>query len=179
MEIQKAIDIDPLAPVLYHSASWIRCSMGEYEQALADADRALELDPKFPRGLFSKMEANIELGKGSEALKNALDAVAFSNNGVEYRSWLGYAYGRLGKPREAEKILAELLETSKKEFVAPTLVALVYTGLGNKDKAFEWLEKVYNDHSGDAVYLNLEPAWKSLRGDPRFTALTKKIGLPQ
>ncbi len=179
VEVQKAIEIDPLAPILYTSSSWIHCSLGEYENALGDAHRALELDPKFPRAFIASMQPNMELGKDVEALKNALEALAASHDGTEYRSWLGYAYGRLGKRKEAEKILADLLEVSQKQFVAPVLIALVYTGLGDKDKAFQWLEKVYNSHSGDIVYLTLDPSWKLLRDDPRFAALARKVGLPQ
>ncbi len=179
IEIQRAIEIDPLAPILYVSSSLIELSMGDHQKALADADRALELNPKFPRAFSIKSEILTELGRETEALRCAHEAIAASENGIEYRAWLGNVSGRLGKRQDAERILNELLETSKGEFVSPTLIALVYTGLNNKDKAFEWLEKVYNARSGDAVYLNLEPAWKSLRGDPRFAALTKKVGLPQ
>jgi serine/threonine-protein kinase len=179
VEVQKAIEIDPLAPILYSSSSWVNCVMGNYEKALADADHALELDPKFPRALLNKVQVYIELGKETEAIQYAQEALAASGNGIEYRSWLGHTYGRLGKRQEAEKILTDLLKVSKKEYVAPALIASVYAGIGDNDRTFDWLEKCYELHSGDVVYLNAEPAWKPLRGDPRLAALTKKVGLPQ
>jgi len=178
MEIQKAIEIDPLAPVLYVSSAWINFSLGNSSKALADADRALELDPRFPRALTTKAVIYTELGSEADALKYAREAIAASENGIEYRAWLGHVSGRFGKRQDAEKILAELLETAKKEFVSPVLFAYVYAGLSNRDKAFEWLEKVYANHAGDVVYLNIEPAWNPIRTDPRFAALTKRVGLP-
>ncbi len=178
-EIQKAIEIDPLAPILYVSSSLVEYSLGDHQKALTNADRALELDPKFPRAFSIKAQILTELGRETEALKYAREAITASENGIEYRAWFGHVSGRFGKRQDAEKILNELLETSKEQFVAPTLIASVYAGLGNKDKAFEWLEKVYRDRSGDAVYLNIEPAWKTLRSDPRFAALAKKVGIPE
>ena len=177
-EIQKGIEIDPLAPVIYSSSSWVARSIGDYDRAQKDADRALEIDPGFPRALLSKVQAYIEQGQGVEALKYAHEAILASENGVEYRAWLGYACGRLGKRREAMKIVTDLLELSKHEFVPPILIAIIYGGLGEKDKAFGWLEKVYHEHAGDLIYLNVECAWKLLRDDPRFEALVRKVGLP-
>jgi len=179
MEIHKAIEIDPLAPILYVSSSLINLSLGDQQKALAEADRALEISPRFPRAFSIKAVTLAEMKREAEALESAREAITASENGIEYRALFGYVSGRFGNRQDADKILHELTERSKSEFVAPTLFALVYTGLGNKDKAFEWLEKVYNTRSADAAYLNLEPAWGTLRGDPRFTALTKKIGLPQ
>jgi tetratricopeptide (TPR) repeat protein len=179
LEIQRAIAIDPLAPILYASSAWISFSMGDHQQALADIDRALEIDPRFPRAHSLQAVVFTDLGRGEEALQSCREAIRFSGDGIEYRALLGYVSGKLGKREDAEKILSELLGTSQTEFVAPTLLALVYTGLGDKDKAFAWLEKAYEARSGDVVLLNLDPAWEPLRGDPRYAALTKKVGLPQ
>jgi serine/threonine-protein kinase len=177
-EMLKAIELDPLAPVLYHSTGWVYYVLGDYQKALSYQERALELDPKLPRAFSLKMLIHLELGHNDEALKFAQDAISASGNGIEYRAWLANAYARTGNRREAEKILKDLLALSEKEYVAPVLFAFIYTGLGNKDKAFEWLETVYNNRSGDIIALRADPVWKSLRTDPRFTALTEKVGIP-
>jgi tetratricopeptide (TPR) repeat protein len=139
----------------------------------------LELDPKFPRAHSLRALISTGLGKRDDALRSAGSAVEFSNNGLEYRGLFGHVLGRLGRRQEAERVLTELLTAAKREYVAPTIVAWVYSGLGDKDKAFEWLEKAYDNRLGDIVYLNLEPAWEPLRDDPRYAALAKKVGLPQ
>ena len=178
-ELLKACEIDPLAPILYGSTGYVYTCIGEYEKALEYQDRALELDPKFPRAYAVKVFASIELGRFDDAIRYAKESISASDNGTEYRTWLCYAYGRAGKRKDAEAILAELTELSKKEYVAPVLFAAMYTGIGNKDKAFEWLEKVCNDRMGDIVYLNVDPGWKPLRNDPRFTTMVKRVGIPQ
>jgi serine/threonine protein kinase/Flp pilus assembly protein TadD len=178
-EIGRAIESDPLAPVLYASAAWILYAMGEHQQAITNADRALELDSQFPRAFSLKASVYSRMGKHEEALRYARQAIAASGNGIEYRALLGFVMGRAGMRTEAETTLRGLHEISRNEFVAPVLFAIVYAGLNNDDKVFEWLEKMYEARSGDIVMLNIEPAWDLVRGDPRFTTLTQKVGLPQ
>jgi adenylate cyclase len=90
---------------------------------------------------------------------------------------LGFAYARAGKKDEAIKILHQLLESSKKGSTLSVQIAYVYAGLGDKDKAFEWLEKGYNEQNGYLGYLKVDPLWDNLRTDPRFAAMLKKMGL--
>lgn len=178
-EIKKAIELDPLTPILYVSASWIYYILGDNDQALANAEHALELDPQFPRAMVNKVVIYLKQGKNDDAVKMAHDALAASGNGIEYKANLGFVYGMTGHRREAERILSELLETSKKEFVAPNLIAWIYAGLGNTDKVFEWLEKGYQAHMGYMISIKIDPAFEHVQHDPRFKHLLQKIGLPQ
>ena len=90
---------------------------------------------------------------------------------------LGHAYAFSGRRAEATKILEKLEEMSKRSYVPPYDFALIFAGLGEKDKAFEWLQKAYEDRSAYLVYLNVEPIWDSLRSDPRFTDLLQRMRL--
>ena len=90
---------------------------------------------------------------------------------------IGYANAVSGNKKEAERTLKELLKQSKQTYISPAYIAIVYTGLGDYDKAFEWLEKAYDDRSEWMLYLNVEHLFKPLRTDPRFKILTKKVGL--
>jgi Tfp pilus assembly protein PilF len=86
---------------------------------------------------------------------------------------------RMGRIGEARRVLQELLDETKSRYVAPEIVASVYASLGEKDKAFEWLDKAYQVHSSGPLandVLNL-PDYDAIRSDPRFADLQKKIGL--
>lgn len=78
---------------------------------------------------------------------------------------------------EAKKILDKLLKLSNKEYVSPFFIALIYTGLNQKDQAFEWLEKSYEKREGKICWLKADHTFDSLRSDPRFKALLKKMNL--
>jgi hypothetical protein len=82
-----------------------------------------------------------------------------------------------GKRSEALKWLNELLEKSKREYVEPVFIAVIYTGLGEKNQAFEWLTRAYEEHSAYMLQIKIDPALDPLRSDQRFVELCKKIGL--
>jgi hypothetical protein len=90
---------------------------------------------------------------------------------------MGNIYGIIGQRAEAAKILDSLNQMSSQKYVTPYGVALVYAGLGEADKVFEYLEKAYDDRSNWLIWLNLDPRWDSVRSDKRFVALVRKVGL--
>ena len=91
---------------------------------------------------------------------------------------LGYAMGAMGAKGEAEKLLRELEERSRQKYVSPTHLATVCMGLGKKEQAIAWLERAYQQRSLWLNSIAVDFRFDSLRSDPRFTALLKKIGLP-
>jgi Tfp pilus assembly protein PilF len=106
-------------------------------------------------------------------------AVEYSGNDSDPAAGLAYAYARTGKRAEAEKILRDLVEQSKTGYVSPYMIATIYAGLGNKDKAFEFLEKAYDERSTDLSYfLKADLRMDTLRSDPRFQDLVKRMGFP-
>jgi hypothetical protein len=90
---------------------------------------------------------------------------------------LGHGYAALGRRDQATKVLADMTEVAKQRYVPAYCFAQVYAGLGDKDPAFQWLEKSYQDRSYDITYLKVDPAMDSLRSDPRFHDLLKRVGL--
>ena len=90
---------------------------------------------------------------------------------------LGHAYSLSGERDKANKILDELREMSKQRYVSPYLIAIVYVGLGDKDQAFAWLDKAFQDRSSLLLWLKVEPQFDSLRDDPRFQDLLRRVGL--
>ena len=89
----------------------------------------------------------------------------------------GYALAVSGDRAKAEQILRDLENLAKQRYVSPAASMLVYLGLGEKEKALEWLEKSYADRDPQCWFLKLEPFYDSLRTEPRFQALRKKVGL--
>src|SRR5215813_4692471 len=91
---------------------------------------------------------------------------------------LGFAYAMAGKKAEAKKTLADLIEQSKRQYVSAVHMARIYTGLGEKDQAFAWLEQAYIEHAPMLLFLNEDTAfYYSLQSDPRFKDLLWRIGL--
>ena len=91
---------------------------------------------------------------------------------------MGNAYAVAGKKSEALAILRELLQMSARQYVSPYSIALVYVGLGDKDGAFQWLDKAYDERSVRLINIAVHPRFANLRCDPRFAALVQRIGLP-
>jgi tetratricopeptide (TPR) repeat protein len=92
---------------------------------------------------------------------------------------LGYAYARSGKSEKALEVVAELNRLSQNSYVSPVNVATVYAGLGDKDQAFDWLEKAFDVRSRSLAWLNVLPEFDDLRTDQRFKSLSGRIGLPE
>jgi tetratricopeptide (TPR) repeat protein len=91
---------------------------------------------------------------------------------------LAHAYAVFGNKQEASRLLAEMTELSKRKDVSPWEFALVYTGMGDKDRAFEWLQKAYDQHSSDLPWIKADPRMDPLRSDPRYHELLLHLGLP-
>jgi hypothetical protein len=87
------------------------------------------------------------------------------------------AYGLAGQPKEAQKVLDELLALSRRRYVSPHSILHVYIGLGDRDKAFEWMEKSYQDRTNGMAWLAVWPGFDPIRTDPRFDIYLRRIGL--
>jgi hypothetical protein len=104
-------------------------------------------------------------------------AVVLSGGSPLTRAELAFAYSMAGRKAAARKLLEELGELSKHEYVSPYLLATIHTGLGSKEQAFVWLEKATDDRDVELVYLKVDPRVDPLRSDPRFQDLLRRIGL--
>jgi len=91
-------------------------------------------------------------------------------------SQLGYLYGRSGRLPDARSALEKLKHSYKPERTDPSAFVNAYIGLGDKDHAFEWLEKAYSQHSNIVTMLKVDPIYDPLRSDPRFTNLLRRAG---
>jgi tetratricopeptide (TPR) repeat protein len=112
----------------------------------------------------------------SSAIATLEKAVALSNRSPSQLGALGRVYGLAGRRREAQRVLDELLALSRRRYVPPRSLTTVYEGLGDSDKAFEWLEKCYQERANTMIWLNVEPLDLPLRADPRFHDLLRRMG---
>ena len=92
---------------------------------------------------------------------------------------LGFVYGLNGTPAEARKTLSELKTLADREYVPSSAIALIYVGLGDKAEALGWLERAYQEHDFSLVFLEVAPWFESVRGDPRFQQLLRRMQLPE
>jgi Tfp pilus assembly protein PilF len=113
-----------------------------------------------------------------QAISELRRAADISQNSPPVLAALARTYAVSGKTTEARNLLDQLMQQAKKQYVSPFYVAVVYAGLGENDKAMDWLEKAYSDHSNAIVFLKVDPQLDTLRSNPRFHELQRKLRLP-
>jgi tetratricopeptide (TPR) repeat protein len=158
--------------------------MGSLDAALDGAAeqcrKIQELNPNNANGHMYCGDVEVQKGNLAEAIRELQEAVSLSEGRLPRPvAHLAYAYALAGRRSDAQNLLAKLLTMSNPVgYLPPVLVARVYAGLGQKQDAFEWLEKAYQAHGMDLLELKYDPRFASLRSDPRFADLVRRIGLP-
>lgn len=152
----------------------------QYDQAIVQLHDSVELDPNYWYTHYFLGRAYEQKGRLPEAIEEFQRALELEKDNAENWANLGHAYARSGKSAEALKIIDHLKELSATSYIAPYNIAAIYGGLEDKDQAFAWLDRAYNDRSCMLVlYLSNDPRMDSLRSDSRFAELVRRIGLPQ
>ncbi|HET6671622.1 MAG TPA: protein kinase, partial [Pyrinomonadaceae bacterium] len=180
-ERKRAQELDPLSLIINSELGMAFYYARDYDQAIGQFEKTLELDQNFPPGRAFLLAAYEQKGMYNEAIaefKKALPLRGISEVGF-LRAGLGHVYAVTGKKSEARKVLAELKQLSEQGYVPAPSIALIHAGLGEKDQAFAWLEKGYEQRAFQMQWLKIEPRWDSLRSDPRFGDLIRRIGLPE
>jgi tetratricopeptide (TPR) repeat protein len=177
-EAKKAVDLEPLSAQFRMVLGVTLYQMRLYDKAVEEFKKTIEMDPSFfPSHFFLGWWTYPEMAMFEEAFAEAQKAIELTGGASITKASLGYAYAMAGRSEEARKILAELAEISNKTYVSPVAIAVIHARLGEKDKAFKYLEKAYEirDHWMD--YLKVLRMFGPLRGDPRFADLLKKMNL--
>lgn len=177
-QIKKARDLEPLSISINASFGWRLYLAREYDRSIAQLRDTLEMDPSYEWAHLILGQAYEQKGEYTSALEELRKAVELSHSSPLMISALAHAYAVSGNHSDAQKLLAELEALSKKEYVSPYYVAMVYLGLGKNDLATNWLEKAYDDRSNGLVFLKVEPELDPLRADPRFVSLLHKLNFP-
>ncbi len=204
-EYKYALELDPNSARVHETYAWHLQWLGRFDEAMSHLNRAQELDPlalnlmwdvsvlfQFSRQHDRAIEQSkkmIEMDPNHVAAHTQL-AVNYQEKGMyeeaiaelkkvnAARFQLAYAYAVAGKRAEAQKILDELKDDqSKGRYVSPFSFAVIYMGLGDKDQAFEWLNKTFEENPYRIAFIKVNPRFDSLRSDPRFDALLRRMKL--
>jgi tetratricopeptide (TPR) repeat protein len=176
-EIRHAHELDPLSAVIGTTLTYAWFAQGDVNASIAQCKEVIDLDPDYPRAHEYLGLGYLKQGRYPEAIAELEKAVELSGRERRPLRDLGYGYAISGKRAEALAVLKELeAKYEKKEALAQDFAA-VYTGLGEKDQAFAWLEKDFQTRSGLLAWIRWAPPFESLRSDPRCADLLRRMGL--
>jgi adenylate cyclase len=172
--IEKELRLDPFSVQTWENAGTWYLYSGRYDEAIKYLKDVLELDPNNSFSLANLGLAHIQKGLVEEGLKEVERASELSGR---VNADLAYAYVKAGEPDKARALLKELLTPRENRHLSATAVAGIYSALGEKDKALDWLERAYEEHSGYLVAMNVEFIFENIRNEPRFQTILRKMNL--
>ena len=178
-EEKRALELDPLSLIINADLGWTYFNARRYDEAEAQVRKTLEMDANFFLAHFY-LGCVLQLkGRVAEAIPEFQKAFDL-NHDLYALAMLGQAYARNGQTEEARKVLAQLNEEAKSRYVAPYALALALLGLGEKERALAELERAYQTHDTNYLFvIKADPLLDDLRGDPRFEALVQKVTRPK
>ena len=177
-EINRARELEPLSIPINMAVGRHLLLARQYDQAIKQELKTLELDPNFPMARFRLGQVYVEKAMFGEAITEFQDALKLSGSNPRIIGALGHAYARSGQRRQAKKSIKELQKRSEHGYVSPSNFALIHIGLGDNDSAFDWLEQAFEERSSLLILLKVLPAFDSLRSDARYERLVRRVGFP-
>jgi tetratricopeptide (TPR) repeat protein len=175
---KRALDLDPASPAVSHSLAVQLYLARQFDQAIEQAHNTLEMDANFAISYQLLGEVHVSKGLYREGLLALEKFSALSRTSPISRALVGYSHARLGERSAALRIIEELTSASEHSFIPAFLYALVYAGLEDKDQAFGWLEKAYEERFNRLAYLKQDALWDPLRSDSRFIDMLRRLGIP-
>jgi serine/threonine protein kinase/Tfp pilus assembly protein PilF len=175
-ELQRALELDPIS---IGNNRWLGYGLyfaRRYDEAIEQLRKTLELEPNYVSGLTVLGGAYVAKSEYQEATTEFEKALMISPGDAQVLWRIGYTYGLMHRKAEAQKIIDQL---SNKGYFPAVAMASIYTGLDEKEKAFQWLEKSYQEHSnsGPFLFIKVDPVFDPLRSDPRFQDLLRRMNL--
>lgn len=174
-EIRRAQKLDPLSLIINTVIGTHFYYTCQYDKAIEQCHETLALDPNFHVAYGVIGEAYTQKGMYQEAVAELQKALALSDS-PEGLAMLGYAYALMGEKKEVRKVLARLQRLSEQRYVKPSSRAIICIGLRDKERAFEWLDRAYEDRNELLVMLRVDPRLEPLRDDGRFSELLLRVG---
>jgi TolB-like protein/Tfp pilus assembly protein PilF len=176
-ERKLALSIEPRSPLLNTALGEEYLHARQFKDSIEPNQKALSLDPNYAVAVINLGRAYEQQRMYPQALHAYQSILAFAPQDPALLALLGHLYAVSGQRAAAHKIISQLQQISRDRYVPSLYVAMVYTGLGDKDEAFAWLDKAYAERCEYLVYLPTEPIADPLRSDPRFPALLQRLGL--
>jgi serine/threonine protein kinase/Flp pilus assembly protein TadD len=177
-KMKSSQELDPLSLIISVAIGWASYMARRYDEAIEQLLRTVELDPNYPvtywiLGLLYRITGRHEL-----AIDAGEKGVNLSGGSPLMRAALAHTYGVSGRTKEALQVLHDLTKLAKHKYVAPHFLAGIHIGLGENERAIEYLEKSYEEHSHWLIYLHIDPSMDALRSDPHFQDVLGRVGLP-
>jgi DNA-binding winged helix-turn-helix (wHTH) protein/TolB-like protein/Tfp pilus assembly protein PilF len=175
-EAKRTEELEPLSFTASSHLGWILYLSGRDDEAIAQCRKILNLDPNsFPARRYLGL-AYEQKGLYAQAIDEFQKGVKLSGSPLML-ALLGHAFAASGKTAEARQVLDDLHEMETRRYVSPYTVAAIYTGLGDKDQAFKWLERAFEERDVWLMNLKVDPVFAKLRSDKRFNDLLTRAGL--
>ena len=174
--ITRAQELEPVSQSVSADVGEIYYWARRYDPAIDTLNAAIEIEPGFAMARNILGLTYLKAGRLHEALQE-LEAARALDTGPRMLSTLGHAYGLARQGAKAQRVLDDLMASSRQRYTSSFALAVVYAGLGDNDQAFRWLEQAYTDRSDSMVILNVYPVLDGLRHDPRFADLLERVGL--
>lgn len=173
VQARRAEKLDPASPIIVAGIAWMYHLSRRFDEEERSARAALTLDPNFMMAHYRLGEAMLHQGRTSDAIVALEKAHLLSDGSPDLAAAVAYAYARAGRSRDARESLRALLELrhSGTRYVSAYAIALVYTGLGQRDQAFDWLRRARRERAWGMAFLNVEPDFDALKSDPRFSSV--------
>ena len=176
-QARRAHEMDPLSLPINMTLGWVQLTARQSDQAVDQLRKTIELDPTFVLAHHRLGLVYEQQGKHEEASSEFEKVVKITEGKAIGVAALARSYALSGRRADAQRLLGELQQLSKERFVSAVSVALIFSALGDDDQAFMWLEKAVELRDGVMVRMRVDPRFDSLRSDPRFAELVKRLKL--
>ncbi len=173
-QIQEAEKLDPLSPMIISSAAERYIAADRLDDAISAGKRVLQVDPNYIYFDSALADAYREKGDLQEAVALYEKAQTVTHSPS---AGLAITYAKMGRLEDARRVLNQRIEKSRQQYVAADSIAAVYVALGDKEEAFRWLERAFDEHSAPMYDMACHPKFRALRSDPRFADLLRRMGV--
>lgn len=176
-EVHRALELDPVSLGINTALGHVLYLSRRYDDAIEQYQRALRLNPNFAQAHLWFGRPYLEKGMFDRAIEEVQTAVRLTNASTMSLAVLGHAYASAGRSKDARSIISTLAKRGKGQYVPSYWIALIYVGLDDQDRAFDWLGRAEKERSAWLAWAKVEPRFDRLRSDPRFARLLRRLKL--
>ena len=176
-ELERARGLDPLSLPINATLGRAYRDARRYQESIDQCKKTLDLDPDFAMAHWCLGVSYVAEKRYAEAITEMQRANDVGESPI-YTYGVGYAYAAAGNKVKARAVIDALKQRADQTYMPAYFIAAIYGALDEKDQAFAWLQRAYDERDPQITYLLLDPFVDPLRSDPRFNALVRKVGFP-
>jgi TolB-like protein/DNA-binding winged helix-turn-helix (wHTH) protein/Flp pilus assembly protein TadD len=176
-EAKRAFELDPLSPIINTWLGLRYYHARRYDEAIEQGRKILEFDLSFAPAHLLLGQAYVQKGLYAQAISELQSATSLSGDSPIYMAQVGVAYAAAGRNAEALIVIDQLQKMARQRYVSSYGLAQIYAALGDKQHAMKWLQSAYDEHAVWMAYLKVDPVLDSVRSEPRFQELVRRMGL--